>query len=112
MLYKLWIDNSLNKRIADVLYVYLSETKEVLGMVSAKCNDDIVSIGLIAILDEARGQGIGSKLISAIENYAISIGCSKLYVTTQGDNKIACSFYESCGFLIRQEQFVYHIHTK
>jgi ribosomal protein S18 acetylase RimI-like enzyme len=59
-------------------------------------------IETIAVAEEARGQGIGSKLMKWSEDYALVGGASKLTLEVLQGNP-AVSLYERCGFVIRQK---------
>ncbi|HQP70809.1 MAG TPA: GNAT family N-acetyltransferase, partial [Clostridiales bacterium] len=56
-----------------------------------------------------QGKGIGSKLICASENFAISRDRNVMEVATQLRNKAACSFYEKNGYSIDRIFNYYHI---
>ena len=46
----------------------------------------------------SQNKGIGKSLINAAEHFGMEENCSKLQIITQAANKIACHFYENCGF--------------
>lgn len=53
----------------------------------------------IVSLDSLRhGLGIGTALIEAVRNEAISSGCSRLWIITTNDNTRAMRFYQRGGF--------------
>lgn len=105
-LYKKWIDNSVKEGFAD--YVLVALDPEPQGFITAKIKKDNLSIGLFATDKKHRGKGIGSRLIQDVINVASKSGL-KVEVVTQADNEIACRFYESKGFSVKDEQYVYHI---
>jgi len=96
-LYRLWIKNSLEKKIADRVFVS-SHRNKVTAMVSCKNNDAICNIGLVAVNDSEQGKGTGKYLIQKIEEQAYNMGLKDVQVPTQSNNKNACSFYEKLGF--------------
>ncbi|MGQ0641509.1 MAG: GNAT family N-acetyltransferase [Gemmatimonadaceae bacterium] len=51
----------------------------------------------IRVAPEARGQGIGSALFTAAEQWAQRRGCRQLTAETQDINPVACRFYASRG---------------
>lgn len=60
--------------------------------------DDLALIWDLRVSPELRGQGIGSTLLSAAEQWARSRGHTELKVETQNINAEACGFYQKCGF--------------
>jgi ribosomal protein S18 acetylase RimI-like enzyme len=58
----------------------------------------LLNIHDIAVLPQYRGQGIGQKLIAAVEAKGIEIGCGKLTLEVQSKNLIAQQTYKRAGF--------------
>jgi GNAT superfamily N-acetyltransferase len=56
---------------------------------------EIVNIGLIP---EARGKGLGEKLLETIEEWAKNNGYNKVYLTCYAKNSQALSFYNKKGY--------------
>lgn len=103
-LYKTWIDNSLVDSSVTIL-VYRKDNK-IIGFVSFKEKGGNGHIELIAVASEARGQGVGEKLLNAVEN---KLGPEKkLTVPTQETNLKACYFYTKNKFKIKTKQYIYH----
>lgn len=107
-LYSLWIERSVKKEIADEVLVYI-ENKHILGMITYKLNDHICRIGLIAVSSLSANKGIGSLLIKYLENKMLLIGISKIRVSTQFENSVACHFYERNGYKMFENLNVYHL---
>jgi dTDP-4-amino-4,6-dideoxy-D-galactose acyltransferase len=110
-LYIEWIKKSVDRNLADVVYVY-NPGGQIQGMVTLKINHDKASIGLIAVNAECRGNKIGKKLIDATINYALSNECKYLEVPTQRQNLSACNFYKKNGFSISSTEYIYHLWLK
>lgn len=107
-LYNIWIENSVNKSIADEVLTYKVEAQTA-GMVTLGRNKQgWGDIGLIAVDSTFRGQKIGQALIVAAQQYFIEKGISDLGVETQTGNKAACHFYEKMGFKAIQTEFINH----
>ena len=66
-------------------------------------------IGLLAVQQGHRGQGIGKHLLDAALHYAQAWQLPEIQVTTQLDNEGACRFYEREGFERIHEEHVYHL---
>jgi len=107
-LYLAWIENSVNKKIADHTFVYREAGVE-LGFVTVKLRESYGEIGLIAVDESSRGKAIGRKLTSAVINLLYAENISDLHVATQIENKEACSFYKKVGFTGIKTENIYHI---
>ena len=107
-LYKTWIDNSINNKIADKVFICFDNTKFINGFVTVKINKLKGTIGLIAVNEEARGKKIGSGLIKHVENFLFDKGIPELYVATQSENLSACKFYEINGMFVHSTTNIYH----
>lgn len=108
-LYREWLTNSVNRLFAKEVYVLKSSGSSYEGLITLDVKKGIPDIGLIAVDENIRGTGIGTKLLSAAENWAFhEQHANEIQVVTQGFNKQACSFYEKNGFTIASRQYVYH----
>lgn len=58
----------------------------------------LVNIHDIAVSPSARGQGIGRKLLAAVEAEARNLGCCKVTLEVRSDNARAMGLYQSVGF--------------
>ncbi len=79
------------------IWVALVEGKMV-GTVSVLPEPDWLYIRSMAVLPETQGLGIGRKLLSVVEHYAVETGFSRLYLYTTYFLKGAIRLYESSGF--------------
>jgi ribosomal protein S18 acetylase RimI-like enzyme len=52
----------------------------------------------LAVLDDARGHGLGRKLLEAVLEHARATGCCKVTLETQENNTRAQTLYRSLGF--------------
>lgn len=110
-LYQLWITNSFNKSFADKLF-YIKENEIVIGFVTLTINNHIAQIGLIAVLPNYQGKGIGKKLISKTENYCLERNIKTLQIPTQVVNTAACNFYRKIGYKISEKIIIKHFWDK
>ncbi len=55
-------------------------------------------IGIIGVLPETQGKGVGKKLVQACKEWGKKIGIRKIYVDTAADNIRAQIFYIKAGF--------------
>ncbi len=58
----------------------------------------LINIHDFAVLPGNRGLGIGRKMLAAIEEKAVRLGCCKLTLETQENNLRARQVYEAAGF--------------
>ncbi len=106
-LYKIWIENSVSREIAELVLVY-KINESISGMITLKSVNNTGLIGLMGVDKQFRGQKIGYELITAAKIYFFNKNYNYLYVVTQKKNLKSCKFYEYCGFKkIKSENF-YH----
>lgn len=111
-LYRLWCVNSINRKIAEEVFVYEMDGV-IAGLITVGIKNGIPDIGLLAVDEVYRGKGIGQKLVAAVEYWAINQKqAGELQVVTQAANLPACMFYKKTGFYLQQKQYVYHCWKK
>lgn len=66
----------------------------------------------IAVYPEYRSQGLGKKLLEAVEEEVRSIGKRRIVLKAETYNNRAISFYEKMGYKIEQKLPVYRIKNK
>lgn len=110
-MYKSWLVNSINRSIADEIFICSQETN-ILGFVTVSKKKDYGEIGLIAVDSRHTGLGIGKSLLKAVENYLIENEIFELFVPTQEINSKACRFYENNGFSENSSTAIYHFIKK
>ena len=107
-LYELWIRRSTAHEIAKVVLVVSNGADEPGGMVTISLHGAVAQIGLIAVDEACRGQGVGSILMSAARRCMVDAGASRAVVVTQADNTSACRLYERHGYAASQLEHYYH----
>jgi dTDP-4-amino-4,6-dideoxy-D-galactose acyltransferase len=107
-MYSLWIDNSLSGAMADTILVERIE-RTVVGMISLKREQNIGEIGLFAVDQSVRGQGVGNKLLERSNRWHIDNGCSFGRVTTQGNNAAALHVYVKHGYKVVSQTPILHL---
>ena len=85
--------------------VFLAETKGMyIGMAvcflgfSTFYARPVINIHDFTVLKEYRGTGIGSRLLQAVEEKAVELGCGKITLEVQEKNTEAIRLYERYGF--------------
>lgn len=96
-LYEQWLLSSCNGWAAQVLVVESSDAP--VGFVTIHVDDDVASIGLIAVDGELRGCGAGQDLTNGAVNWAYQQGIPRMTVVTQGRNLAAQRVFQRCGFI-------------
>ncbi|MBI5686694.1 MAG: GNAT family N-acetyltransferase [Verrucomicrobia bacterium] len=106
-LYRQWIRNSTNRRLADAVLVARRAGK-IVGMVTVGEKSGVGDIGLIAADASARGLKLGSALVLAAQEWARRRGLKTAQVISQGANLAACKLYEKCGYRTAKVENLYH----
>lgn len=105
-LYNLWVENSLNKTMADDIVIFRKDA--VLGLITVKYTDGLAKVGLVAVNEEARGMGIGKKLLTGLKHRALQLNNQQVLIPTQRVNETACRFYSNNGYNEVESSFIYH----
>lgn len=106
-LYIEWLKKSLNKSIALKTFIVKKDTR-IVGLTTLGKRFGYADIGLVAVDNNFRGQGIASDLINYADNTALVLGFKEIKVVTQLQNKGACRLYEKCNFQIENITNIYH----
>jgi len=91
-------------RSASSHFLVAEAAKTVVGFVHFTTRGTISHRGLSGLIDELvvtkgfRRRGIGRKLLLATIKRCRELGCCETEVSTEGTNREARAFYESCGF--------------
>jgi dTDP-4-amino-4,6-dideoxy-D-galactose acyltransferase len=109
-LYEIWIARSVSGELADAVLVACPCTTfdDPAGLITVSLTGGRGSIGLVAVDESARGQGIGAHLVHAAHRWLLDRGGRNVEVVTQLDNHKACRLYEKCGYTRAKLQHVYH----
>ncbi|SJZ63069.1 dTDP-4-amino-4,6-dideoxy-D-galactose acyltransferase [Chitinophaga eiseniae] len=106
-LYRLWVINSANRKIAREVLVYRRQ-EQLSGLITLGEKGGKGDIGLVAVDPASRGKGVGMALMAAAEAWSRQQGYHQLQVVTQGANTPACNLYQKCGFHIARIEYFYH----
>lgn len=74
------------------------KTDAVIGGIKATCFWNTLHIELFWLSKQCRGQGVGKRLITTAENYALENACDKAFVETTSWQ--ARPFYEKMGYTL------------
>lgn len=106
-LYIEWISRSVKKEIACKTLV-AAKGSDIIGITTLADEKNCAHIGLVAVAEAFRGQGIGRDLIYSADTIASVMGFKEINVVSQLQNKGACKLYEKCGFHVESITNIYH----
>jgi len=107
-LYRTWLHNSLSGDFSSDFLVALRDGRPE-GFLTLRTIDGTPRIGLLGVAKEARGRGVGGRLIRCAESRLRAGGSGRLDVATQGHNIGALRAYQQAGFRIVSSNIFYHI---
>jgi dTDP-4-amino-4,6-dideoxy-D-galactose acyltransferase len=106
-LYAEWVRKALKS--ADAKVFALSGAQRIRGMVTTSVANGAGLIGLLAIDETCRGQGLGARLLRRCESFYSSFNAPLCRVVTQEENVAACRLYEKSGYRVADVQDVWHV---
>ena len=80
------------------VWVAMREEEEIVGTVSVVAKAESLYIRGMAVLPAARGERIGALLLTYVEEFARTEGCSRLFLSTTPFLDRAIRLYERFGF--------------
>lgn len=110
-LFKHWIINSVNKSIADEVYVY-REGKNIIGFATIKIVGNKGYAPLFAVNRSFEGKGVSFALMRAVETRLFECGCEYVISETQDLNKKALAIFKRFGLEFQAPEYVYHLWKK
>ena len=110
-IYKEWINNSINKSLADEIIVHRDSNNRIIGFITIKINNDFVEPVLVKVDRNFTGKGYGKILMNKFFSFIASkYPDININVHTQLKNLAAIKFYQSFGLKIIDYDFIYHIY--
>lgn len=106
-LYSEWIKNSVDRTIADDLFIF-GEVNDIQGFITLSKKGTVADIGMVAVDSAYRGRGIGSVLVRYAVDRAYKMGYHEIQVVTQYENRAAMAIYEKNGFSLSDLTYIYH----
>lgn len=107
-LYETWIERSTWQEIADVVFTAINSDNKHVGLLTLRIAGEESQIGLLGVDGSFRRLGIARMLINACHHWVAERAVRSVSVVTQGNNHAACSFYERCGYRVRDRKNVFH----
>jgi ribosomal protein S18 acetylase RimI-like enzyme len=107
-LYRTWLRKSFSEGFSsDFLVAHRDGRPE--GFLTLRPRDGVPHIDLLGVAEEARGRGVGGRLIRCAESRLRAQGAGRVDVITQGHNIDALRVYQKSGFLIASSDIFFHI---
>ncbi|MDT0677443.1 GNAT family N-acetyltransferase [Autumnicola musiva] len=107
-LFKTWIINSVNKKIASDVLVFKKDDK-IIGLATIKIEKGVMYTPLFAVKRKYEGIGVSFSLMRAIETIAFRNDCSTIIGGTQEVNIKALKVYERFGLVPQEPEYIYHL---
>lgn len=109
-LYREWVRKALQEAGAKVFAFMAADV--MTGMVTTSVSEGVGKIGLIAVDERYRGQGVGRRLLNQCEAFYLLNNVGVCKVVTQKNNLSACRLYEKQGYQVEEDVEVWHVWKK
>jgi len=110
-IYQAWIENSVNRSMAEEILVHRDENDRVIGFVTVKIDDGFAEPVLVKIDQSLTRKGYGKILMNKFFTFiSEKYPDSKIRIHTQLRNLAAILFYQSFGLKVSDYEFVYHVY--
>jgi len=107
-LYKIWIEKSVKRILADIVLVY-RENNKIIGFMTILTKGVNPHVSLLAVDPLFEGRGVSFALMSSMEGILLSKGYEIVKSETQDQNKKAMLIYRRQGVEFKEKHFVYHL---
>jgi GNAT superfamily N-acetyltransferase len=81
-----------------VMLTYKDDAGNLQGCVNLKKNDESLYLGMFSVTPVLQGGGIGKKILAAAEEFALSIGCSSIYMHVISLRSELIAWYKRKGY--------------
>jgi dTDP-4-amino-4,6-dideoxy-D-galactose acyltransferase len=106
-LYRIWIQRSLAKEIADEVLAVRDGGRAV-AMITLGARNGRGDIGLVAVDAAYRRRGLGKRLFDAAHAWFGKRNLAACQVVTQERNREACALYHRLGYRVERVEYVHH----
>lgn len=113
-----WISNSVQGDMADAVWTWQNEKGKPVGLVTIRCvkstdtkTNEMVRegrIGMLAVEEAYRNQGIAESLLKACEYWAVSMDLPQTSIVTPSEDAAICGLCQKEGYTADAEVSVYH----
>ena len=94
-------DFYLGDKVKRFYYIATDDSGKIIGgigLAEFEFFENCAELQKLYLTDEAKGSGLGYKLIEAIEDKARELGYKKIYLETHTNLAAAIHIYERCGY--------------
>lgn len=107
-LYMRWVERGFEEQDQEVLVI--REAEQAWGYILCSAPEHgCGQIGLIAVVSEAHGTGLGGSLVRGGLAWMAARGCERVEVVSQGRNLAASRLYERQGFVTLRMEHWFHL---
>lgn len=110
-IFKNWMINSVNKKMASHILVY-KVAEKIVGFATIDIREGKGYTPLFAVDRKFEGMGVSFALMRAVETILFEEGCPIAVGGTQELNQKALKVYQRYGLIPQEPEYVYHIWNK
>ncbi len=110
-IFKNWMINSVNKKMASHILVYKVSNK-IIGFATINIREGKGYTPLFAVDREFEGKGVSFALMRAVETILKEEGCPIAVGGTQELNQKALRVYQRYGLISQDPEYIYHLWKK
>ena len=104
------LEKILNDPFAVILKFILNE--KICGCVYLHQYDKVLYLGMLSVEPGSQNRGVGKKLLSAADEYAMMKKCSRIEMNVISKRTALIKWYEKHGYLDSGRKKPFHAHTK
>ncbi|MEQ3511915.1 GNAT family N-acetyltransferase [Pseudoalteromonas sp. BZB3] len=105
--YAEWAKKAVLGTFDDICIIYKAE-EAVTGFITLRKIKNKLVIGLIAVSENYRGQGIAAALLDRANNFALENNCDEIQVATQLSNISAANLYIKNDYLLSESSIWFY----
>ena len=101
------IDEEILKEVIqrpDTAVLLYKEDQLLLGCVELRKDDQKIYLGMLSVLPNTQGKGIGKRLLKVAEAYALEQGCTKIYMTVISVRTELIDWYVRHGYQLTDDR--------
>ena len=109
-LYEVWMNRSTLRELADVVLVATptDASDDFVGVITLSATEGAGQIGLLAVREDHRGQGVATLLMAAAHDWLRRQDVAQTSVVTQLENLAACGLYSRWNYEIVEVRKWFH----
>lgn len=106
--YRTWIRAAVLAQFDDVCLLQRDLCGKIQGAISLRSVDaDNARVGVLAVAEAARGQGVAKKLLQSAVNWSAQRQHQQLWIATQSGNQAAINLYQQSGKIAQVAYWFY-----